>query len=109
MSPLPEWMGIEDLGDFKFHAIEKFRETLHTVTKASLKTEPIPTWATRWGAGRLEYIVNRNPKRRMRLGLKIRKQAGGKLTNPKSKRRTSWLPGLFISRIRAEAEVAREI
>jgi len=45
MSPLPEWMGIEDLGDFKFHAIEKFRETLHTVTKASLKTEPIPTWA----------------------------------------------------------------
>jgi len=38
-------MGIEDLGDFKFHAIEKFRETLHTVTKASLKTEPIPTWA----------------------------------------------------------------
>ena len=44
-SESPALMGIEGLGNFKFHAIEKFRETLHAVTIASLKTEPIPTWA----------------------------------------------------------------
>jgi hypothetical protein len=41
-SESPSLMGIEGLGNFKFHAIEKFRETLHAITKASLKTEPIP-------------------------------------------------------------------
>jgi hypothetical protein len=38
-------MGIDDLGSFKFHAIEKFQGILHAVTKTSLKTyPPIPDW-----------------------------------------------------------------
>jgi hypothetical protein len=34
-----------DLGEFKFSAIESFREILHRTVKGSLKTNPIPAWA----------------------------------------------------------------
>ena len=43
----PSLMGIKDLGEFKFLAIERFRGILHTVVKSSLKTNsPIPSWAS---------------------------------------------------------------
>jgi hypothetical protein len=32
-------------GVFKFHAVEKFLEILHAVTKSELKSSPIPAWA----------------------------------------------------------------
>jgi hypothetical protein len=38
-------MGIKDLGEFKFSAIERFKGLLHATVKASLKTDPIPDWA----------------------------------------------------------------
>jgi hypothetical protein len=40
-------MGIKDLGEFKFFAIERFRGVLHTVVKSSIKTNSaIPSWAS---------------------------------------------------------------
>jgi hypothetical protein len=33
-SESPALMGIDDLGSFKFHTVEKFREILHAVTKS---------------------------------------------------------------------------
>jgi hypothetical protein len=45
-SESPDLMGIKDLGEFKFFAIERFRGILHTVVKSSIKTDsPIPPWA----------------------------------------------------------------
>ena len=42
----PDLMGIQDLGEFKFSAIERFRGILYTVVKSSIKTDsPIPPWA----------------------------------------------------------------
>jgi hypothetical protein len=41
----PGLMGIKDLGEFKFSAIERFKGLLHATVKASLKTDPIPDWA----------------------------------------------------------------
>jgi hypothetical protein len=41
----PGLMGIKDLGEFKFSAIERFKGLLHATVKASLKTNPIPPWA----------------------------------------------------------------
>jgi hypothetical protein len=38
----PGLMGIKDLGEFKFSAIERFKGLLHPTVKASLKTNPIP-------------------------------------------------------------------
>jgi hypothetical protein len=38
--------------------------------------------------------MNRNSKRRAKAELKIRRQAGEKLVNPKSKRRTAWWGGI---------------
>ena len=38
--------------------------------------------------------MNRNSSRRAKLELKLRRQAGEKLTNPKSKRRTAWWGGI---------------
>jgi hypothetical protein len=39
-------MGINDLGEFKVHAIERFKSLLHTTVKASPRTNPpIPDWA----------------------------------------------------------------
>jgi hypothetical protein len=38
-------MGINDLGEFKAHCIDRFKGLLHTTVKASLKTNPIPNWA----------------------------------------------------------------
>jgi hypothetical protein len=39
-------MGIKDLGEFKFSAIESFRGILHATVKGSLRTNPpIPPWA----------------------------------------------------------------
>jgi hypothetical protein len=43
----PGLMGIKDLGEFKYTAIEAFRGILHTTVNASLrKNPPIPTWAS---------------------------------------------------------------
>jgi hypothetical protein len=44
-SESPGLMGIKDLGEFKFSAIERFKGLLHATVKASLKTNPIPPWA----------------------------------------------------------------
>jgi hypothetical protein len=41
----PGLMGIKDLGEFKFSAIERFRGILHATVKVSLKTSPMPYWA----------------------------------------------------------------
>lgn len=41
----PGLMGIKDLGEFKFSAIERFRGILHRTVKGSLKVDPIPAWA----------------------------------------------------------------
>jgi hypothetical protein len=39
-------MGIKDLGEFKFSAIERFRGILHATVKASIRSDPpIPDWA----------------------------------------------------------------
>ena len=38
-------MGTNDLGEFKAHAIERFKGLLHSTVKAMLKTNPIPDWA----------------------------------------------------------------
>jgi hypothetical protein len=38
----PGLMGIKDLGEFKFSAIERFKGLLHSTVKARLKTDPIP-------------------------------------------------------------------
>ena len=38
-------MGINDLGEFKAHCIDRFKGLLHSTVKASLKTNPIPDWA----------------------------------------------------------------
>jgi hypothetical protein len=38
-------MGIKNLGEFKFSAIERFRGILHATVKTSLRTTPpIPPW-----------------------------------------------------------------
>jgi hypothetical protein len=45
-SESPALSSIDDLGNSKFHAIEKFRGILHATVKARLKTDPqIPPWA----------------------------------------------------------------
>jgi len=42
----PGLMGIKDLGEFKFSAIESFRGILHATVKTSLRSDPpIPDWA----------------------------------------------------------------
>jgi hypothetical protein len=42
----PGLMGIKDLGEFKFSAIERFRGILHATVKASIRSDPpIPDWA----------------------------------------------------------------
>jgi hypothetical protein len=42
----PGLMGIKDLGEFKFSAIERFRGILHATVKASIgNNSPIPPWA----------------------------------------------------------------
>jgi hypothetical protein len=42
----PGLMGIKDLGEFKFSAIERFRGILHATVKSSLRTTPpMPKWA----------------------------------------------------------------
>jgi len=42
----PGLMGINDLGEFKFSAIEWFRGILHATVKASLRSDPpMPDWA----------------------------------------------------------------
>jgi hypothetical protein len=42
----PGLMGIKDLGEFKFFAIERFRGILHATVKASIRSDPpIPDWA----------------------------------------------------------------
>ncbi len=38
-------MVINDLGEFKAHCIDRFKELLQAVVKTSLITQPIPTWA----------------------------------------------------------------
>jgi hypothetical protein len=38
-------MGINDLGEFKAQAIERFKGLLHGTVKTRLKTPPIPPWA----------------------------------------------------------------
>jgi hypothetical protein len=38
-------MGINDLGEFKAHCIDRFKGLLHATVKGSLKTNPIPPWA----------------------------------------------------------------
>jgi len=39
-------IGIKDLGEFKAHAIDRFKGILHMAVKTSLKTNsPIPEWA----------------------------------------------------------------
>ena len=38
-------MGINDLGGFKAHCIDRFKSLLHTTVKRELKTNPIPGWA----------------------------------------------------------------
>jgi hypothetical protein len=39
-------MGIKDLGEFKFSAIERFRGILHATVKTSIRSDPpIPDWA----------------------------------------------------------------
>jgi hypothetical protein len=39
-------MGINDLGEFKAQAIERFKGLLPMTVKARLKTTQIPAWAT---------------------------------------------------------------
>jgi hypothetical protein len=41
----PGLMGIKDLGEFKFTAIERFRGILHRTVKTALSTNAIPAWA----------------------------------------------------------------
>jgi hypothetical protein len=39
-------MGINDVGEWKSHAIQTFRSILHMTVRSSLKTQsPIPDWA----------------------------------------------------------------
>jgi hypothetical protein len=39
-------MGIRDVGEWKYYAIERFRSILHLTVRNSLKTNsPIPPWA----------------------------------------------------------------
>jgi hypothetical protein len=40
-------MGIDNLGDFKVHSVERFKKNLHWEVKATLRTNPqiIPDWA----------------------------------------------------------------
>jgi hypothetical protein len=40
-------MGIDTLGEFKLHAINRFKETLHAAVKTSLKSDSsnFPEWA----------------------------------------------------------------
>jgi hypothetical protein len=44
-SESPGLMGIKDLGEFKFAAIERFKGLQHSTVKARLKTDQIPDWA----------------------------------------------------------------
>jgi hypothetical protein len=45
-SESPGLMAVAGLGEFKFSAIEQFREILHATVKASLRMNPpIPPWA----------------------------------------------------------------
>ena len=46
-SESPSLMGINDLGEFKAYAVERFKRMLQMAVKTSLRTNsPIPSWAS---------------------------------------------------------------